>query len=471
MIPYIFNSVFEFVKTIKTYKISPADFSIEIGNSGGTSVNEYYTENKLDTYSATTNQNIFVSKKISELNIDYSDFSNFINFSSAEVRLNIFKNKIISYTQYSQSLVSSETVANSNTDAFISRSYDSDVTYYKEKINEIVNSFDGYESYLYNSEDYTYDLNNKQFLDSTYVSEQDAAAKLYDKNNRDSLVNNTPEYILLNSDNDEYLIFLSMVGHYFDNIYNYINNLPLERTAQNDLNETMTRPVIENMLQSFGWDLETNIENIEVSDRYLSNISQSISNEEIIRTKRNRVLVNLPQIYKTKGTEEAVKLLLSCYGIPSSLLSIREYGGVNYSENGAISYSQTEIVNLLNFIKNNEYLKIPYDEKTQTIEFKFSIKDLTEYTENVKVPIVTKSDNYGLPYDWQISLEKVPGQFLGKLHFDIIKQQQTFVVIGDYGANNLVELGVSSQLLAKIPEFIVTTGTIAILLVPTITMM
>ncbi len=40
-----------------------------------------------------------------------------------------------------------------------------------------------------------------------------------------------------------------------------------------------------------------------------------------------RVVNNLPYLLKTKGTSRSVKALLSCYGIPESLLSIREYGG------------------------------------------------------------------------------------------------------------------------------------------------
>ena len=40
-----------------------------------------------------------------------------------------------------------------------------------------------------------------------------------------------------------------------------------------------------------------------------------------------RIINNLPHLLKTKGTSRSVKALLACYGIPSSLLSIREYGG------------------------------------------------------------------------------------------------------------------------------------------------
>ena len=49
--------------------------------------------------------------------------------------------------------------------------------------------------------------------------------------------------------------------------------------------------------------------------------------EDLTNQVWRRIVNNLPHLLKTKGTGRSVKALLSCYGIPSSLLSIREYGG------------------------------------------------------------------------------------------------------------------------------------------------
>ena len=51
------------------------------------------------------------------------------------------------------------------------------------------------------------------------------------------------------------------------------------------------------------------------------------SSEDISEEIWKRILANLPFFIKSKGTERAVKGLLSCYGIPSSILRVREYGG------------------------------------------------------------------------------------------------------------------------------------------------
>lgn len=75
----------------------------------------------------------------------------------------------------------------------------------------------------------------------------------------------------------------------------------------------------------------------------------SMSAEDRLKVIRNRVLSTLPQIYKTKGTEEAVRLIMACYGIPSVLLSVREYGGVVYDDPKA-SYTSTSVFTCVNGI-------------------------------------------------------------------------------------------------------------------------
>tara|TARA_A100001201_G_scaffold8659_1_gene13114 strand:+ start:11351 stop:17143 length:5793 start_codon:yes stop_codon:yes gene_type:complete len=58
-----------------------------------------------------------------------------------------------------------------------------------------------------------------------------------------------------------------------------------------------------------------------------SAVATTIPKEEMTHQVWRRIVNNLPHLLKTKGTSRSVKALLSCYGIPESLLSIREYGG------------------------------------------------------------------------------------------------------------------------------------------------
>ncbi len=56
-------------------------------------------------------------------------------------------------------------------------------------------------------------------------------------------------------------------------------------------------------------------------------VPTTVPKEALTHQVWRRIVNNLPHLLKTKGTSRSVKALLSCYGIPESLLSIREYGG------------------------------------------------------------------------------------------------------------------------------------------------
>ena len=40
-----------------------------------------------------------------------------------------------------------------------------------------------------------------------------------------------------------------------------------------------------------------------------------------------RLYHNAPYLLKTKGTERGLRALMSCYGVPSTVLNVKEYGG------------------------------------------------------------------------------------------------------------------------------------------------
>lgn len=428
LVPYVINVLLRNPTQTSTVKISSPNFSINISNASISNVNKSYTFEDLNG-SNSVNQQVDINKKINELTVDYTDFTNFIVFSSAELRLKIFKNKVIQLSSLSASLdrlefLNSQSISNGSVYPFYSMEKDT----FQKQVADIVTSFDGYESYLYNSNNYAF--SGATFISSSYVNEQDSIAREYDKNNRDSLVNNTPEHVVLDSENDEYLIFLSMIGHFFDNLYLYITNIPIEKTVSNDLTKTFSKKIIDLMLESFGWKLDDSTENLNISENYVVSSSLSLSAENRLKSIRARILSSLPQIYKTKGTEESVKLLLSCYGIPSTLLSIREYGGEDFNSDSSITYTKNEDLYLTNFIGNNEVFLVSFIQRpdVRTLEFKISVNDIEkypigktcqvfQYLNAFNYPLISSS-SYFTNISWQVGFYREKAN-LGKFYFDI----------------------------------------------------
>jgi hypothetical protein len=425
--PYAISAIFKnSIETI-THKIGPPNFSVPISNISVTNVNSSYSSDDLKNNDS-TDRDLIVSKNINELSVDYTNFNNFVVFSSAELRLKIFKNKIISISGLNSSLdvLNNKNILQLSSSGYKYPFYTQEYTSIQTQLNEVINSFDGYESYLYNSNNYKY--SNGEFLSASYVAEMDSSASFYDKNNRDSMVKNCPEHVLTDSNNDDYIIFLSMIGHFFDEIYIYISNIPSERRVGYNATEEFTRRIVDYMLETFGWNLDDSMEQSNLINNYLTSNQMdglnSMSSENRLKTIRNRILINLPQIYKTKGTEEAVRLILACYGIPSSLLNIREYGGVNYTDDSA-EYTTYERVYMRQWdtssINDTYYLQNPTGSKS--FLFKFSIDSSKPYTYGKEQILFGTPDGASNSVSgsgkWAVGFIREPKLNTGKLFFRI----------------------------------------------------
>jgi len=434
LVPYVVNAILKNSSIAKTHTIGVPNFSAPMPNVSLTNTNKAYTATDLRNNEESTRE-LVVSRNLTELNVDYTNFHNFVVFSSAELRHKIFKNKIINLTSFSASL---QTLEGSNV-VFLAASGSNYPFYTQEyenlqgQLNNIVNSFDGYESYLYRSGKYTYDASYGAFVSASYVVEMDDSASYYDTNNRDSLINNCPEHILTNSDNDDYIIFLSMIGHFFDEIYVYIANMPSEKTIGHNSTEEFTRRVVDYMLETFGWKIDDSLEQATLLNNYLTSEQleglNSMSSEERLKSVRNRILLNLPQIFKTKGTEESVKLLMACYGIPSSLLSVREYGGVNHTDDkAAYTTFERSYMYQWNTSSIHDHFRTPLPSGPKTYLFKLCIDNSAQYTYNneqallggvLSANLTASLLNSAGSGEWAIGFVRIPKKNGGKMFFRI----------------------------------------------------
>jgi hypothetical protein len=438
IIPSLFTAILRNDVKYQTLKISPPDFNkIPPSITQQNSIKLYSFEDLTNEQS--TDDQIKINKNTSYLNIDYSDFSNFVVFSSIQNRINIFKNKSIQWYSISSSVVLlDQNYSSSLSSSTVYQYYLTERDSFVNNMSDIVNSFDGYESYLFNSGKYVYLPVSNSFLDTLYVDQQDEIASEYDTTNRDSLINNVPEFILNDSNNSDYLIFLSMVGHFFDNIYIYISSLPIEKQIYNNVSSSFSTNTIKEILNSFGWNINDIIKDIDIDEVYLNSLNNSVynilSSQDRLKLIWNRILITLPGIYKTKGTEECVKYLLSCYGIPSTILSIREYGGIDYSDNVLPTYRIEEDVYFLKYSGTNDYIKGPYPSSARSIEFKFSIENTEDYLDYKINPLLTI-----IPYpytdvsnfSWKIGFFKTPGVYNGKVIFQMGSGSSQSYILSD----------------------------------------
>lgn len=300
-----------------------------------------------------------------QLNIDYSDFNNFIFYSSATERLSNFKYKLQLLEYYaSQSILISQ-ISGSNAE--------SNSAEYTQYQTNLIGGFDAFEKYLYyesSSKLTTYDIakenavyaeltgsyvqpvpkststypyalysvTSSQF-NSWYNSLLDSAS-LYDSFNLNSLEYSIPEFIRFNSDNEQMVLFVRMLGHHYDIIYSYINHMNQIHTREENPKLGMPNELLYTVAKQFGWNLTNGNQQQELWSYVLGTNengipqtgSNSVNGASISARDRTyaiwrRIVNNLPLLLKSKGTKRSIQALLSCYGIPQSMISINEYGG------------------------------------------------------------------------------------------------------------------------------------------------
>lgn len=303
--------------------------------------------------------------------VDYRSFENFINFSSAGLRVDIYSSKLENLYNLENSVVELESnLISSPDDEF----YLSQLNTTKKDIDSIKASFDGYESFLYS--------NQSWYEKHTETYNGVSSASLYDTQNLGSLINNVPSFMVEDNSNDDYIKFVGMIGHYFDNLSVHINQFTEKNDASSSPNRGVSMDLVKDVLISLGWDTEISRENLPLLLGSFSKSDFSLDSPlynkvgELSENDRNkliwkRILNTLPFIYKTKGTKASINAIISCFGIPKNIIKIKEYGEISSVENTKNSplYVFEDTKFEPRFSGSGEYFQLPWTGSIRSIEF------------------------------------------------------------------------------------------------------
>ena len=411
------------------------NFNLDVVDST-TVPTEYLDYDKLLSYPVNnTNSEIFsvINTQEISVNIDYSDYSSFIYFSSAEERLLNFKYKLDLITYYN-SVIEDLTNAGSSTVS------------YQNLIKGIISNFDHYEKYLYfESGSDAWPKTNSVRPFSNDVSSATGSwftAKLedsihYDNTNINALVESVPVYLREDPSNENYLTFIHMIGQHFDNLWIYAKAVTDKYDRDNRLFKGISKDLVGTVLQNFGVNLYTSGKSVE--NFYNSIITQEYSNtgenikyyitgsisssntpveklsyDSYSKSIYKRIYHNLPLLLKSKGTERGLRALINCFGIPSDILKIKLYGGVNVDGETILSDSAFVTSSLDKIRIDNQGTTLPentlssltrthksgqkYTKDSHTIEVGFSpVDDIDNYIKGELTPGFDLDDYLGDP--------------------------------------------------------------------------
>ena len=371
----------------------------------------------------------FLQERPVELSVDYSRYENFINFSSAQKRLENFKYKIEQIEKETQ--LSSSFIGVTNADV--------DLNIHHNKIRDIKNNFDGYENYLYNIQSSYVTSSLGQFFDASWpktgsgtyedpfkpVSSSSSeftswygsisgktgqiySASFYDTNNGNRLVNLLPDHIRTDNSNTQFLDFMDMAGQHFDELWSYIKSLSDITDRRLDLDDGFSKDLVFNIAKSLGWNTQDGKDLLDLSrfgfGRKLSGDSYSLYTSgsldspieaDVSKEIVKRLIASMPFILKTKGTKASIKAILNCYGIPSTILQIREYGGVDAKVQRAPFETKRRFTRALGFRGGQHVTSSWADDsstnrKPETVELRFRSVDSSDQV------LIQKDDNWAI---------------------------------------------------------------------------
>ena len=311
------------------------------------------------------------------INIDYTDYSNYIQFSSAEQRLLNFYTKVSQIEDNTNDLINFDfnITGSSSASFYVSESKAAS----QQQIDRIIRNFDDYEYFLYfESSSHAWPKQNTEppfILYSTGSTEVlnwignsvegttipnnvfpygpygglALSASMYDAENPSNLLYSMPEYILNDSQNEPYQLFIEMLGQHFDNIWIYLKDVTNKYDADNRLNFGISKDLVAQAIRDFGLKIYQNqfstddlysaflgltpsgsllpYTGSELITSYVTASSAVTPLDDVNKSIYKRLYHNLPYLLKKKGTIQGVKGLIASYGIPNTILRVNEFGG------------------------------------------------------------------------------------------------------------------------------------------------
>lgn len=404
---YLINIQTTFAQEEETVQIKGPNFNIIKASETNKAVDYQSSDSLFNAPSSSyTNQlQSILAEKGVELNIEYSDYSNFVFFSSAQTRLENF--------YYKLTLLESYAVSASYGEGSISYYNSGSDNYWNNKIQETITNFDGYEYYLYydsgsttwpksNSTPPYINVPSTSSIGQTWINNQLTVASLYDENNKDNLVATIPLYIREDEDNANYELFVEMVGQHFDSIWTYTKAVTEKYNSDNRVESGLSKDLVGTALKDFGIKLyQNNFTSDNLYNTYLgitpSGSLLPYTGQEVINTYvtasatgslipldnlssevYKRIYHNLPFLLKKKGTVAGLRNLITAFGIPDTIFRINEYGGKDKNTNtwdqwqntynNALHTLGTSFVSS-SFVLNSSWGAL--SDQPQAIEFRF----------------------------------------------------------------------------------------------------
>ena len=343
-------------------QLSGPNYNIDVKDqTGPTTIYKTYTDITQTTLSGSFSELMGnISQSSITLNTDYTEYDNFVFFSSAKERLQNFKSKLISISASQSDLDNLYSITGPTSGSTV---VSSSKNLIEQDIQTTITSFDGYEKYLYyssGSKSWPKTNSTKPYILAdpystsavNWYNTQSISASNYDNQNQNNLEYVVPSYIRDNSSNENYLLYTNMIGQFFDEVWLYTKAITSKLDANSNLYQGISKELAGQVLESLGtkiYDSSYTLENIYSSliglsadgstlpstgSEYITNyVTSSINEDQVptiddfVKLSYKKIYHSLPYLLKKKGTNQGLRALINLFGVPDTILRISEFGG------------------------------------------------------------------------------------------------------------------------------------------------
>jgi len=364
-------------------------------------------------------------------------FESFVHFGSAVERLKNFAYKVELIELYDSQISNINSITGDTSASSFVLTNKEDINSKKEKL---IKGLDGYEQFLYftSGSSFTWPKSNTSYPYTLYsVTSSQAktwlgderssfpnyggqllSASLYDKQNEYALIRLVPNHIVDNPDNDFYQTFVHMIGHHFDTVWTHIKAI----TDTQDTHHTrgISKDLVYFQLKSLGIDTFDQFENSNLIEYILghgtgsstfydapstqtlvtASNAGSIPKQDITKEVWKRLYHNAPYLLKTKGTERGLRALMSCYGVPSTILNVKEYAGSTPTTGPLKDLDIADTYKTFTYEKSSLALKsdgvVSTDDYMARVEYKNTVVSFTPTSISIELRIKPIKGNEGI---------------------------------------------------------------------------
>ncbi len=304
-------------------------------------------------------------------------FENFVHFGSAVELLNNFKYKIELIEFYDSQLNDLKEITGDTSHSVVVTDSSASIQTKKE---DLIQGFNGYEQFLYfESGTYAWPKTNSVepfFLAHSTSSQVETwlgsansraenyggqlnSASIFDSQNPNSLFKLVPTFIGDKDENRPLELFCSMIGQHFDPIWTHIKEFTQIRDNSHTLG--ISKNLVYYALKDLGIEAFDQFENDDLigyifgetlspqdTSTVVTATSEVMSKEDISKEIWKRLYHNAPYLLKTKGTERGLRALINCYGIPETVIDIKEFGSSDPNRDEFKLYTYPKFTQVVN---------------------------------------------------------------------------------------------------------------------------